>query len=393
MNAAAASGIAALALWCASFVLMLRLPVLERLAGGLDRLYWWHHACGVLTYLALLAHPLVVAAQAFAADGWPASAALAVPPGAGAAMWAGWLALGLLMAMMTATFWVPLAYSRWRVVHAIAAPAFLLGVAHAWAFAGPVSRVALAVITAVALAALAWRFALDRGWVRGRRYRVSRVAHPGLGLLDLDLHPEGAPLDWRAGQFVFVAFGRGPHWRGCGEYHPYTIAGHAAGGGLRMLIRALGHCTRRLQSVPVGTGAMVQGPYGAFLAQRDPRRAQLWVAGGIGITPFLAALAQPVQAQAAPVDLVHLHRPGDVPVHQCLAPGRAQPVPGARLVAIESEGGVDEAWSRLVERVGVPVGRQVFLCGPPPLVDGLSARLLEAGVAARDIHSEKFDFR
>jgi ferredoxin-NADP reductase len=35
----------------------------------------------------------------------------------------------------------------------------------------------------------------------------------------------------------------------------------------------------------------------------------------------------------------------------------------------------------------------VFLCGPPPLVDGLSARLLEAGVAARDIHSEKFDFR
>jgi len=393
VNAATASGLAALALWCASFVLMLRLPVLERMAGGLDRLYLWHHVCGVLTYLVVLAHPLVVAARGFAAGGWHASAALATPPGEGAAMWAGWLALGLLMAMMLATFLAPLAYSRWRRVHAIAAPAFLLGAAHAWALAGPASRVLLAAMTAIALAALSWRLALDRGWVRGHAYRVSRVAHPGRGLLDLDLHPEGAALDWRAGQFVFVAFRGGPDWRGCGEYHPYTIAGHADGGGLRMLIRALGTCTRRLQAVPVGTAAMVQGPYGAFLAQRDPHRAQLWVAGGIGVTPFLAALAKPTQAGDAPVELVHLYRPGDVPVQQCLAPGHAQAVPGARLVAIESAGGLDEAWSQLVERVGVPVDRQVFMCGPPPLVDGLRARLLEAGVPARDIHSEKFDFR
>jgi ferredoxin-NADP reductase len=62
-------------------------------------------------------------------------------------------------------------------------------------------------------------------------------------------------------------------------------------------------------------------------------------------------------------------------------------------VAIESAGGLDEAWSQLVERVGVSVDRQVFMCGPPPLIDGLRARLLEAGVPARDIHSEKFDFR
>jgi len=276
VNAATASGLAALALWCASFVLMLRLPVLERMAGGLDRLYLWHHVCGVLTYLVVLAHPLVVAARGFAAGGWHASAALATPPGEGAAMWAGWLALGLLMAMMLATFLAPLAYSRWRRVHAIAAPAFLLGAAHAWALAGPASRVLLAAMTAIALAALSWRLALDRGWVRGHAYRVSRVAHPGRGLLDLDLHPEGAALDWRAGQFVFVAFRGGPDWRGCGEYHPYTIAGHADGGGLRMLIRA------RHVHAPAAGGAGWNRGNGAGAVRRVPRAARSAPGAAVG---------------------------------------------------------------------------------------------------------------
>jgi predicted ferric reductase len=388
-----ALGIAALALWCASFVLMLRLPSFERAAGGLDRLYWLHHVCGTLAYLVMLAHPLALAAQAFAAGDWPAAAAIATPPGQGAAMRAGWVALALLMAMMVATFWLPLGYSRWRAIHVVTAPAFAFGVGHAWSFAGPGTRVALAAMTAIALAALAWRYALGRGWVLAHPYRVARVAHPGPGLLDLDLESAGAPLRWRPGQFVFVAFHDGPGWRGCGEYHPYTIAGPAPRGGMRMLIRSLGDCTDHLQTVRVGVEATVQGPYGAFLERCDPRRAQLWVAGGIGITPFLAALADHAGTLAQPIDLVHVYRPGDLPAPACL-PQPPRPLPdGARLHAIESAGDAEVLWSTLARRVGTLAGRQAFLCGPPSLVDALRRRLVAAGVPPRDIHSERFDFR
>lgn len=409
-NVAAASGILSLLLWTASFVLMLRLRWLERAAGGLDRLYWWHHVCGVLAYVVLLAHPLALGAGAAAVgapgDGgpaassaapgtdWLAAAAVMTPPGQGWPMRAGWLGLALLMAMMLATFWLPLAYSRWRALHLASVPAFALGAAHAWAFAAPGARVLVGALALVSAVALGWRYALGRGWVRAHPHRVARVAHPGPGLLDLELEPMGAPLHWAPGQFVFVAFFEGRDWRGCGEYHPYTIAGDAGAGGsgLRLLIRALGDCTGHLQAVRPGVRALVQGPYGSFLAQRDPARAQLWIAGGIGLTPFLAALG--ARNGAAPrIDLVHVHRPGDALAREC-APDAAVAAPaGARLHSIEAGDDPEAVWHGLLERVGDPAGRQVFLCGPPPLVDALSARLRDAGVAPQDIHSERFDFR
>lgn len=389
---ASVSGMVGLALWCASFVLMLRLRGFERAAGGLDRLYWWHHACGAFAYFAVLAHPLALAGEAFDAGGWRAAAAVVTPPGQGAAVRAGWLALALLMATMVATFQVRLAYARWRVAHAVTVPAFLVAFAHAWWFAGPGLRPALAGVLAVALGAIAWRYALGRGWVRSHPYRVARVVRPGPGLLDLELEPVGAPIAWQPGQFVFVAFRDGPGWRGCGEYHPYTIAGGAARERLRLLIRSLGDCTAHLQTVQAGVAASVQGPYGAFLARRDPRRPQLWLAGGVGVASFLAALGG-TAVTAAPVDLVHVHRPDDVLAGACL-PGLSSTLPAqVRLHAIESAGDVEEVWAAIAARVGALAERQAFLCGPPALVDPLRARLVAAGIAPRDIQSERFDFR
>jgi len=145
---------------------------------------------------------------------------------------------------------------------------------------------------------------------------------------------------------------------------------------------------------------VVQGPYGSFLARRDAHRPQLWIAGGIGLTPFLAALAPPGGAAVAgpkepvaPVDLVHVHRPGEAPAGECLAGGQDALPPGVRLTSIEAGNDPARVWELLLQRVGSPAGRQVFLCGPSPLVDALRGSLLAAGVAPQDIHSERFDFR
>lgn len=382
------AALAALALWSASFVLMLRLAPLERAVGGLDRLYWWHHLTGTLAYVVLLVHPL---AAAMAAPDRTGAAAVLTPTTTHPSMAAGWLALLLLMAMMLATFWLPLAYSRWRMVHAASAPAFALGAWHAWALGGPGTRTAVAVLSVVSTVALAWRLALGRAWVRAMPFRVSRIGHPGPGMLDLVLEPMGAAFDWRPGQFVFVAFFEGRDWRGCGEYHPYTIAGSAPHGGLRMLVRALGDCTAHLQQVTLGTRATVQGPYGAFLARSDPHRPQLWIAGGIGITPFLARLPSAADGGAS-VDVVHVRRPSDVAAEALLLP---QPWPArVRLHDLPSDDDDIEAlWRRLLAQVGPPAGQQVFLCGPRALVAALRGHLVAAGVAPHDIHDERFDFR
>ena len=398
------TGAASLLLWAFCFLLMLRTRALERLAGGLDRLYWVHHVCGALAYVALLMHPLALALPSALVGDWRAAAARLDPFAPGLPTAAGWGALVLLSSMMLLTFGPALAYRRWRALHRVVVPAFALAVVHVGWLTGNAVRWMLTALSLIVVAALAGHFALRRGWIGAHPFRVAAIDHPGTDLVDLRLVPEGRPVSWSPGQFVFAAFLDGPGWHGCGEAHPYTIAG-GDGGALRLLIRSQGRCTCRLQSVPVGTRVRVEGPHGAFLFRRDPARPQLWIAGGIGLTPFLAATdalqSSPGTARDSPggqasenvpIDLVHIHRPDDPPAGRLLA--RPMQAGGPRVHAIASQReGPEVLWARIVERVGPVAGRQVFVCGPAPLVGALRGSLLRAGATSSDIHTERFDFR
>ena len=88
--------------------------------------------------------------------------------------------------------------------------------------------------------------------------------------------------------------------------HPFTIASADRGDRtISFQIKALGDYTRGLADrLQAGTGRAVEGPYGRFdIARRNPRAQQIWIAGGIGVTPFLAWLeslqANPGNAPAA----------------------------------------------------------------------------------------------
>lgn len=389
-------GLAALALWTAGFVLTLRVSALERVAGGLERLYRAHHVFGALAYLAALAHPLAAAWAAGRTGGWHAAAAVLTPSVSSPAMLAGWGALLLLAGMMAATFRASLAYRRWRALHAVVVPAFGLALWHGFALAPGSVRWTLWLALAVAAAALAGRLAVRRAWVGVSPHRVSGVGHPGPGIVSLELQPRAAPLRWVPGQFVFAAFPSRPGWRGSREPRPYAIAGRVPGGGLRLVVRDLGAFTHRLQSVPVGARALLQGPFGRFLTESDPARPQVWIAGGIGVTPFLAALER---AAAGPawkrVDLVHVHRSGDASVPECLPAGAAAGLPAhIRIHSIAFDRPEPAAlWARIAGRTGPVAGFQAFLCGPPAMVESLAAELRRAGIRSCDIHTEKFDFR
>jgi predicted ferric reductase len=304
-------GLSALWLWAASLLMMLRPRALELACGGLNRLYYLHHACGTLAYLALLAHPLALAAGA----GWqgPAAQAMLFDWAPGLVM--GWVALLALMLMLGATFWLPLGYAHWRRIHMLAAPAFVLAGVHALWLAPGVAPVAFRVLSLLPLlggcAALVLRYLIVAGRVDTHAYRVAEVSRAAPDVAEIALEPLAAPLHWRAGQFVFVAFFDGRRFHGCGEYHPYTVAGaEYPDGRLKLLVRALGDCTRNIQRIEPGVPARVQGPFGGFLASYDAARAQLWIAGGIGITPFIAA-AETLPAAAEPVRLIHFARAAD----------------------------------------------------------------------------------
>lgn len=109
-----------------------------------------------------------------------------------------------------------------------------------------------------------------------------------------------------AGQFAFLH-----HTKDKEGAHPFTIASawNAQTGIMRFIIKNLGDYTAKIpQTFQVGDAVTLEGPYGCFTFE-DNADTQIWVAAGIGITPFLArleALANSTHAQK--VHMIYSYR-------------------------------------------------------------------------------------
>jgi predicted ferric reductase len=137
----------------------------------------------------------------------------------------------------------------------------------------------------------------------------SLVYYPPLRVLEGEIEiPRGWP-GHKAGQFAFVTSSESE------GAHPYTIASawHDAERRLTFIAKELGDYTRTLnERLRVGQKATIEGPYGCFTFDDDCPR-QIWIGGGIGITPFIARMKQialersaaPGQSQAQVIDLFH----------------------------------------------------------------------------------------
>jgi predicted ferric reductase len=374
------------ALLAATLLLMVREPRWARLMGGLECMYRWHHRGGVLAYCLLLIHPLALAAERWNDSPQLAWQALA-PWEQSWPVWLGWIALAMLMLGLGSTFALHLPYRRWRGLHMTLGTGVLVGLLHGQVILAQGSPL-LALLAFTALV-LGWRLLIgDRG-LAAFPYRVTHVERRAAGLVELTLAPRARALAALPGQFVLAAFHEGPGYRGCGEFHPFTLSYVDASGTLRLGIKALGACTKHTQQTTVGTEARLQGPFGTFLS-RQPQAPQLWVAGGIGIAPFVAALrAGPC---TYPTTLFYFFRTQADAAFLDELQQRAASDPLLELVASAS-GEHNPDVAHLLERVRELDRRQVFICGPPAMVELFGAELRTRSVRRECIHTESFDFR
>lgn len=369
-----------------SLVLMIRSPRIAWLFGGLDAQYRWHHRGGAFAYVLLLVHPLALAIDAWSESpirGWQVLA----PWAQGWPVWLGWIGLVLLMAGLVTTFSVRLPYRRWRVFHYSLGAGVLLGLLHVWALLGELGP--LWVFLLLALAALGWRLGgVDLG-IAAHPYRVRSVTPRALRMIEAVLEPCGARMAVAPGQFVFAAFGAGPHFHGCGEFHPFTVSAIGADGSLGVGIKALGPCSQHIQALEPGVLVRLEGPFGRFLADRHAA-PQLWIAGGIGITPFIASLRR--ERLVHPLTLIYLYRSTQDAAYLDELHAIAAGEPLLELITQAADGPPPDLDAALggVTRVKERIAQ---LCGPVPLIDAARAALERLGLPAASIHFERFDFR
>ena len=368
-----------------NLLLMVREVRLASSLGGLERITAWHHQTGMAAYLLLLLHPL-----ALAAAGWAESPELAwkviSPLSENLAVWLGWGGLIFLMLGLAATFMSRLTYGVWRWLHSLLGGGVLIGFVHVLQL-GISAGGLLALATAVLI--LLWRLLrVDLG-TAAKPYIVTSVRSVAQSMVEVSLKPLAMPVDAVPGQFVLTAFFRGPSYRGCGEFHPFTISGIGLEHELRIGVKALGDCTRRMQSLEPGVSARVHGPFGEFLKDL-PSRPLLWVAGGIGITPFIGCLRQ--QSVETPTTLIYLYRGEQDAAYLDELAALSKHSPKLALQTEATGTGLPNL-SRLLPDAGALANHECYVCGPPGLIKLVSRALIDRGVPIERIHFEHFDFR
>jgi ferredoxin-NADP reductase len=148
---------------------------------------------------------------------------------------------------------------------------------------------------------------------------------------------------------------------------------------------------RALGNLPLGARLMLRGPRGLMTLHEDRARAAVFIAGGIGITPFMSMLRQAAHDRLAQrLCLLYSNRRKEDAAFLAELQALAQRSDSFRLLArmTDADGLLDEKTvKRFVGDAPAPV---YYLAGPPAMVGAMKTVLGSAGVAASDVRSEQF---
>lgn len=381
-------GITGVTLFALSLILSSRLKIYDYLFDGMNKAYVAHHIIGGTAFLILMSHPLMLAVPYMTIS--LRAAAMFLLPLSDWPVLFGVIGLLVMMFMIIITYYINLPYNLWRYTHKLLGVAFFFGALHFYVtksdvmFYTPI-KYYLYTLTILGLISYVYRSLLGRLLVRKTPYLVKALFQVSPDVVEIELVPVGETIEFSAGQFMFIHFGSGFSQ----EQHPFSISSSPSQRELRITVKSLGDYTRLLNRLRPGTKAYIEGPYGKFSNQHFKNRNQIWIAGGIGITPFLS-MARTFYNLDYRVDLLYVvHDMAEAVFINELAfishnnPNfKVYPYESVRYGRISAD---------VIERMcnGV-TDKEIFLCGPPPMMLSMRKQLKEKGVKNEHIHSEEF---
>jgi predicted ferric reductase len=389
-------GVEAMLLFSCALVLTTLLPGIERMFGGLDRVAVWHRRVAVAGLALLVPHLALITS---APD--PVETALGHALGDVALLGLIFLTLWALAPRLRAARLPGLirrlartTYGRWLSAHRLTGLFVIVAVAHGAIVdptlrASTLLRVEFVIIGAVGIAAYGYRELLARFVVPIHDYTVAQVQRLNDVTIGVSLEPRREPLTFAPGQFIVLALGGESGW----ERHPFTVASSPDTRRLDVAIKASGDYTSALHDrLRAGVPAKVAGPFGGFDYRRGDRQ-QVWIAGGIGITPFMSWIRALNGRLDYEVQLLYsvAERADAVYLDEIEAAARRYPTLHPRLRCTDAEGVLTPEVVLAGRGDGPPPW--IFMCGPPAMMKSFASGFRSQGVPRRQVRWEQFDLR
>lgn len=381
------------------FILISRAPWLEP-AFGFDKLTRIHHYNGLAAFTLITAHIILIIAGNAMLAGIPLPAQLLVFVRHFSYVWLALIAYLVLLVTIPTSIVIAkrrLKYELWYLIHIFNYAVIFLALWHQvvngltligndWLRYGWYGLHVLVLTNLVV-----YRFLLPVRLQIKHRFRVEKVTGDTNGVRSI--YVKGKRMDefvFEAGQFNKWRFLQKGFWK---EEHPFTISIEPNGEYLRLTPKSLGDYTSRLDDIKPGTPVVISGPLGTFTLQRTHNRKLLFIAGGIGITPLRAMMGAAdktydITLLYAAKNRSELALKDELELLAAEKGFKVNYVLSAEKVKGYLHGYVNK---KLLQKAVIDLSdRDVFLCGPPPMMGAVGEALKELGVDKSAIHTEKF---
>ncbi len=385
-KAVALSGIA---LYAVMPILSMRHRAIMKLFGGIDKSYKLHKSAGKLSFYLIILHPLLLGGgrllggQGFTTI-WDWSGLLVL---------SGIIALSALIFVTGVSIYAHIRHQNWIWIHRLFGWMIPLFFAHALLARSQIVAntplfIYMLTIATIGFSAFLYRSVFSRLLMKKHRYVVSEINRFTNTVAEVVLKPLGVPITYEAGQFAFLSFDSTVM---DGEAHPFSFSNANNGPYARFTIKALGDDTTDLQGLKEGTIAYLEGPYGEFSFKKVANRKQVWIAGGIGITPFLSMARSFTGSKHYDIRFFY----GSETLEEAVFLGEFQDItrhlPNNFKTSIVSK---DIHGFVTVELLQKSLGKltefDYMICGPPAMMQALLGQLTDAGVPDNQIHIEAF---
>ncbi|MFA6428716.1 MAG: ferredoxin reductase family protein [Candidatus Buchananbacteria bacterium] len=379
-------------------LLISRLTFIEQIFGH-DRLNLLHRRVGYGLFSFLILHPVLLVfgysqvvgvnfvAQFFNfLNQWPE-------------VFSAWLALIIFITVITVSLPIIkkiINYENWHLVHLLAYVAVALAFSHQLksgdvSFGGAlVYWLALNVLAVGGLLVYRWLKPIYLWWYHG--FFVQKVVQENNEVVSVYL--SGKNLDkfkFQAGQFANFIFLTKKLY----SPHPFSFSQGFNGKNLRITVKILGDFTKNVLQIPLGTKVIIDGPLGLFTVPAPSAKKFLFIAGGIGITPIRALLESLTKTGA---DSILFY--GNRQLNTLVFKEELRQFKQKNYFIISHEqiaegidcrrGFIDQ--EKIIKLAPDYLEREVYLCGPTPMMVVVVKILKKLGIAKTKIHWEKFGY-
>jgi len=235
------------------------------------------------------------------------------------------------------------------------------------------------------------------------RYRPKLLSRTNVAERTMAFHFERPPgFDFTPGQFTNLTLLNPAETDNEGNTRTFSIASPPFENQLMFATRMRDTAFKRsLMEVPLGTEVQLDSPMGSFTLHKNPAKPAVFLAGGIGITPFLSILRQADHDRLShKLNLFYSNRRPEDAAFLELLQSLENTNPNFRSICTMTGMSLSQAkwegeigWINkeiLSKYVGDLHGPIYYIAGPPVMVSAMRETLVASGVDEDDVRAEEF---